>query len=72
MHERAIGVDLTNGVHIMSNFTACYKCDSTNGPLSPRSRCVKCEYESNQFNEAEGEKLRNRVHELEALLEQSS
>lgn len=39
----------------------CYKCDREVKELSPRSRCVRCEYLSNQLNEVENEELRNTI-----------
>jgi hypothetical protein len=42
----------------------CYKCGMVMdfaSQLSPRSRCVMCEYESNQFNEKENERLRKKL-----------
>ena len=48
--------------------SSCYKCDAITGCLSPRSRCVKCEYESNLFNENENEILRAENAELEQKL----
>ena len=45
--------------------STCYKCGKQARELSPRSRCVRCEYESNQFNEKENEKLRNQIALLE-------
>jgi hypothetical protein len=46
----------------------CYQCGNTVGDLSKRSRCVDCEYERSIFNEAENERLRQRVETLEGAL----
>jgi hypothetical protein len=46
----------------------CYECGNTVDQLSKRSRCVDCEYERSIFNEAENERLRQRVSELEEAL----
>ena len=36
----------------------CYQCDMPAEKLSPRSRCVTCEYERANVNEDENEGLR--------------
>jgi hypothetical protein len=36
----------------------CYQCGTHVYELSPRSRCVNCEYSRGNFNEAEIENLR--------------
>ena len=36
----------------------CYECGATVPELSPRSRCIKCEYKNAQFNREENDKLR--------------
>jgi hypothetical protein len=46
----------------------CYECGNTVDQLSKRSRCVDCECERSIFNEAENERLRQRVETLEAQL----
>ena len=43
----------------------CYQCGAKVHDLSPRYRCVICEYERAQFNEEENEILRGMVEILE-------
>lgn len=50
----------------------CYECNRLKTALSPRSRCITCEYRRAQFNEEENESLRytlaesqKRITELE-------
>lgn len=49
----------------------CYVCDIKTSELSPRSRCVNCEYNRSISNENENEFLRSKVlnlqHEIERL-----
>lgn len=45
----------------------CYVCE-TKAALSPRSRCVACEYKAAMFNENENEELREKIEELERAL----
>lgn len=37
--------------------THCYECDNNVTDLSPRSRCVSCEYRRAIFNENEVDKM---------------
>ena len=37
--------------------TECYECEAEVHELSPRSRCVNCEYRRAKFNEKEVERL---------------
>tara|TARA_R110000822_G_scaffold44191_1_gene118795 strand:- start:3835 stop:4038 length:204 start_codon:yes stop_codon:yes gene_type:complete len=39
-------------------FIDCYQCGKPSYELSPRSRCVSCEYAAYVFNEAEAEQLK--------------
>ena len=41
----------------------CYRCHKVTLDLSPRYRCAKCEWKSNQLNELENEELRNALEE---------
>ena len=48
----------------------CYKCGVVAHKLSPRSRCVTCEYQSNVINELENENLREAIEMQSELKEQ--
>ena len=39
----------------------CYECNFETVHLSPRGRCLKCEYKRSLANEAENEKLREQL-----------
>lgn len=42
----------------------CYQCDTPADKLSPRSRCVMCEYKRGNFNEQENETLRGALSRI--------
>jgi hypothetical protein len=39
----------------------CYQCGEMVAELSPRSRCVMCEYNRAEFNEKENDTLRDKL-----------
>lgn len=43
----------------------CYVCDKATHELSPRGRCVDCEYDRSTWNEKENECLRAVIESLE-------
>lgn len=46
----------------------CYQCGAEVHELSPRSRCVTCEYERAMYNETENDVLRGQVYTLEEIV----
>jgi hypothetical protein len=48
--------------------TPCYQC-LTPAPLSPRSRCVTCEYKRSVANEQENELLHQEIEALKLDVE---
>jgi hypothetical protein len=52
--------------------TVCYECDASVYELSPRSRCVSCEYRRAIFNEKEAAKAVDTLHAILALAEEGT
>ena len=44
----------------------CYECEKDVAEISPRSRCVACEYRRSIFNELENDSLREQLATAEA------
>ena len=47
----------------------CYQCNELVYELSPRSRCVKCEWMRGEFNEAGNDSLRSIIVKLEKIIQ---
>jgi hypothetical protein len=45
--------------YVDQHIKQCYQCDAKVHELSPRSRCVKCEWGRAEFNEKENDRLRS-------------
>ena len=48
---------------------SCYECNKKTNELSPRSRCVECEYRRAKFNEKENYELRKVLAKVKGHLE---